>query len=123
MYTPLVTKNRGASPRHINTMMPKKGINREGLPQVMDTNFALKIKNYIPHDYGKDARRYSKERELIRLPYMKSSRRMFGYLGIQQRLKPITLQPERSPQSKMTSVPTTDLMAQDTETISLFVTE
>tara|TARA_Y100000310_G_scaffold157840_2_gene157298 strand:+ start:9642 stop:11231 length:1590 start_codon:yes stop_codon:yes gene_type:complete len=52
MYTPLVTKNRGASPRHINTMMPKKGINREGLPQVMDTNFALKIKNYIPHDYG-----------------------------------------------------------------------
>ncbi|GAH08739.1 unnamed protein product, partial [marine sediment metagenome] len=37
--------------------MPKRGMDRESLPQMMDTNFALNIVNYIPHRFGLEKRK------------------------------------------------------------------
>jgi hypothetical protein len=37
--------------------MPKQGINKEDLAQMMDTNYALGIVNYIPYRYGLDKRK------------------------------------------------------------------
>ncbi len=55
MYKPLkVQSGQGAS--YTNSMMPKKGINKEDLAQMMDTAYALKIINYIPYKYGLEKR-------------------------------------------------------------------
>jgi len=37
--------------------MPRRGINKEDLAQMMDTEYALSIKNYIPYRYGLEKRK------------------------------------------------------------------
>jgi len=56
MYAPLDVKTR-EGPKYTTSMMPKKGLNFEDLPQTMDLEHALKIINYIPHRYGIEKRR------------------------------------------------------------------
>lgn len=56
IYTPLkVGSNQNPSFR--NLTMPRKGINRENLPQMMNVEFATIIMNYIPHSYGLEKRK------------------------------------------------------------------
>jgi len=56
MYRPLQTK---AKPRvsHKNSFMPKKGLDLEDLAQVLDVNYALVLRNYIPQRYGLEKRK------------------------------------------------------------------
>ena len=50
-YAPL--KVRSQNRRNINvSAMARKGLNLEGLPEMMDLNYAKKIVNYIPYSYG-----------------------------------------------------------------------
>jgi len=50
-YQPLNVK-QGQAVGYKNSLMPKQGINKEDLPQMMDTNYAINIVNYIPHKFG-----------------------------------------------------------------------
>lgn len=56
MYKPLDIKTRPAT-GYTSSMMPRKGMNRQDLAQMMDTEYALQITNYIPYRYGLEKRK------------------------------------------------------------------
>lgn len=56
MYYPPLQVKSGSGPKYTNLTMPKKGMNLETLPQMMDTNYATKIVNLIPFDGGLEKR-------------------------------------------------------------------
>lgn len=56
MYTPLAINQQNKSAFKVSSM-PKQGLNLEDLSQVMNTEYGLVIKNYIPQRYGLDKRK------------------------------------------------------------------
>jgi hypothetical protein len=56
MYTPLQIKQR-PNTGYKTSLMPKKGLNLEDDSQMMDTAYALKVTNYIPHRFGLEKRK------------------------------------------------------------------
>jgi len=56
MYTPLTVK-QGSQTEYKVSLMPKKGINKEDTPQLLNLDYALEIINYIPKRYGLDKRK------------------------------------------------------------------
>lgn len=56
IYTPLKVKSFPRS-GYRTSMMPKKGMNREDLSQLMSMDYALSIVNYIPYGYGLEIRK------------------------------------------------------------------
>lgn len=55
-YTPLTIKGN-PSRRNIVSQMGRKGLNLEGLPEMMNLEYAKSIVNYIPHSFGVAMRR------------------------------------------------------------------
>lgn len=51
MYTPLQVDNQNRKSTQVSTMA-QKGLNLEGLPELMDLEYAKKIVNYIPYSFG-----------------------------------------------------------------------
>jgi hypothetical protein len=56
VYKPLDIKAQ-ANASYQQSMMPRGGLNKEDLAQMMDTAYALKITNYIPYRYGLEKRK------------------------------------------------------------------